>query len=983
MKRFSLRTITASVVLIILLAGSGLFLLFRSGYYLCGKKSSDVLPKLHYIARAYEELKTEEWNSSKWFRENVQDNLCFMQAALRKLVINGRYTGPETFHDGAVVQLKDDQVHFPEGTPQGLHELTAQMIRDAAESALDGQEDDIKPDQLVNSFLTASLPVEDGEEKQCLVSAIPVTEDLYYIDWLSLDELNSYIALHSNAQTLIQEAEAASNGHYVVLEKDANGKLRTLEFPDVIDNISSKALEAEITRLMNTGENTGTIKPGYLCVWKEIPVPDADHILVFLAPYDPMFLSELPRIAILMLAMLLIMGSLIVYMTSIQKCVLNRTLPIKDLEAYHPKRIRKKVVAAGIVGAVLILGLGAFVQATGLLQDETLSKKAEMNQILDYIKANQEKSNQDTKTEEEEWYVYYGEKMADLLSEYPQLCDSETLQEFSDILKIDYIMLFDAQGRETACNLDYSGFRLGTGQGENSADFRRLLQGVPSIVHQPSKDPVTGLQRQMIGISMPEDSKEEPHGAIMMALLPERTQRTQSSWGINDQLHALTGEGEIYFGADSKTGKILYSSDRSLLNTNIASYSIPLDSLKDGYMGYASIGGIRYCVITTVWENMIFYYAESQTRLFSSVLPFAVRAAVCYVVCYLVVAVILLTGCKEEDYQQCILAQEREEGAHKADRLRIAGFIRKRDSDYVLWNDKTPEEKTRTAFYMILFAGMLILLGFEASGWAESVYQGVSVFRFILFGSWMRGVNLFSISGILVLSAVAFLSAAVIKAVLRFFQVFFGKKGKTICKLIHSFVGYVAAFVVLYYSLEYLGMNPGTILAGLGIAGIAISLGAKDMITDIFAGISIVFEDAFKVGEYINVDGFRGRVESIGIRMTRIVGSGGNIKIVNNKDIRNIINLNKMDSEAQISIKISANESLEKVRDVMEKNLPEIGKKNDRILSGPHYVGVTEFSGTQITILITAKCQEEDLYPVTGFLNEEICELLMREGIRQ
>ena len=981
MKRFSVRTVIAAVVLIILLTGSCLFLLLRSGYYLCSKKNSEVLSKLEYIARVYEELKTEEWNSSKWFRENMQDNLYFMQAALRRLVSNGKYTGPETFRDGVVVQLKDGQVLFPEDAPQGLRDLTPQMIRDAAASVLDGQEEYIKPDQFADSFLTASLPLEDGEEKQCLVSAIPVTEDLYYIGWISLDELNSYIQLHSNAQTLLQEAEAASNGHYVLLEKDTDGKLKTLEYPDAIDNLTSEKLQDEIARLMEAGHNTGTIPPGYLCVWKEISVPDADHILVFLTPYDPMFLSSLPRIAILILVMLLILGSLIVYITSVQKCVKNRTLPIKDLEAYHPKRIRKKVVAAGIAGAVLMLGTGAFVQATGLLQDETLSKKAEMNQILDYIRTNQEKSNQDTKTEEEEWYLYYGEKMADLLSEYPQLCDSEVLQEFCDILKIDYIMLFDSQGRETSCNLDYSGFRLGSGQGENSADFRRLLQGVPSIVHQPSKDPVTGLQRQMIGISMPEDSKEEPHGAVMMALLPKRTRRTRSEWGINDQLHALTGEGELYFGADSKTGKIRYSSDSSLLNTDIASYDIPPDSLKDGYMGSASIRGIRYCVITTVWENMIFYYAESRARLFSSVMPFAVSAAVCYVISCLVMAVILLTGCQEEDYRQCVLAQEQEGSAHESDRLRIAGLIRKRDNSYVLWNDKTPEEKTRTAFNMILFIGMLILFCFEASGWAESVYQGVSVFRFILSGNWMRGVNLFSISGILLLAAVAFVSAVVIKAILRFFQVFLGKKGKTICKLVHSFVDYAAALVVLYFSLEYLGMNPGTILAGLGIVGIAISLGAKDMITDIFAGISIVFEDAFKVGEYINVDGFRGRVESIGIRMTRIIGSGGNIKIVNNKDIRNIINLNKMDSEAQVYMKISANESLEKVRDVMEKNLPEIGKKNDRIISGPYYAGVTELSGTQITILIIAKCQEEDLHPVTGFLNEEVYKLLMREGI--
>jgi len=981
MKRFSLRTMIASVVLILLLAGSGLVLLFQSGYYLSNKKSRDELPKLEYLAQVYEELKTEEWNSSKWFLENMQDNLYFMQAALQKLVINGRYTGPETFRDGVVAQLKNEQVLFPKDTPQGLLGLTPQMIRDAASSVQGGQEDDIKPDQFADLFKTVSLQDEDGEEEECLLSAIPVTEDLYYMNWIPLGDLNSYIQLHSNAHTLLQEAEAASNGHYVVLEKDQNGKATVLDFPDTIDHISMEDLETEITRLIDTGQNSSTIRQGYLCVWKEIQIPDADHILAFLTPYDPMFLSELPRIAILILALLLILGSLIVYMTSVQKCVKNRTLPVKNLEAYHPKRVRKKVLAAGIVGALLILGAGAFVQAAGLLQDETLSKSAEMDQILNYIKANQEKSDQDTKTVEEEWYVYYGEKMADLLSAYPQLCDGETLQEFCDILKIDYIMLFDPHGKETACNLDYSDFRLGTGQGENSEDFRRLLQGVPSIVHQPSEDPVTGLQRQMIGVSMPEDSKEVPHGAIIMALLPERTQRTRSAWGVNDQLHALTGEGEIYFGADANTGEILYSSDLSLLNTNITSYNIPLDSLKDGYMGYASIGGIHYCVITTVWEDMIFYYAESEARLFSSVLPFAVSAAGCYIISYLVMAAILLTGYKDEDYQQCILAEEQEEHARGSDHLRITGFIRKWDRAYVRWNDKTPEEKTKVAFNMILFFGMLILFCFEASGWSESVYQGVSVFRFILFGSWMRGVNLFSISGILVLSAVAFLSAAVIKAILRFFQAFLGNKGETMCKLIHSFVDYIAALVVLYCSLEYLGLSPGTILTSLGIVGVAVSLGAKDMITDIFAGISIVFEGAFKVGEYINVDGFRGRVESIGIRMTRIVGSGGNIKIVNNKDIRNIINLNKMDSEAQVYMKISAQESLENVRNILENYLPEIGKKNDMIISGPYYAGVTELAGTQITILITAKCQEKDLHPVTGFLNEELHKLMMREGI--
>ena len=64
-------------------------------------------------------------------------------------------------------------------------------------------------------------------------------------------------------------------------------------------------------------------------------------------------------------------------------------------------------------------------------------------------------------------------------------------------------MLFDSEGRETACNADYAGFTMDSGLGENSRDFRRLLLGVPSVVHDVSTDSVTGLTRQFIGVSLP------------------------------------------------------------------------------------------------------------------------------------------------------------------------------------------------------------------------------------------------------------------------------------------------------------------------------------------------------------------------------------------------------------------------------------------------------------------------------------------------
>lgn len=184
--------------------------------------------------------------------------------------------------------------------------------------------------------------------------------------------------------------------------------------------------------------------------------------------------------------------------------------------------------------------------------------------------------------------------MAELLAASSKLWMKEKLQEFCDILQIDYIMLFDSKGKEMICNKEYSNFSLGTGQGENGSDFCRLLQGVPYIVHDASVDPTTGLERQIIGITMPETSNVDPHGALIMALLPDRTSRTSQESSINKQFQYMADIGEIYLGANDSNGEILYSSDEDLLGMSVQNFGLEANSLKDRYMGFASIQGNGY-----------------------------------------------------------------------------------------------------------------------------------------------------------------------------------------------------------------------------------------------------------------------------------------------------------------------------------------------------------------------------------------------------
>lgn len=97
-----------------------------------------------------------------------------------------------------------------------------------------------------------------------------------------------------------------------------------------------------------------------------------------------------------------------------------------------------------------------------------------------------------------------------------------------------------------------------------------------------------------------------------------------------------------------------------------------------------------------------------------------------------------------------------------------------------------------------------------------------------------------------------------------------------------------------------------------------VGLGAQPLIEDIIAGLFIVFEELFDVGDIIVIDGFRGTVKEIGIRTTQIEDAGGDIKVVNNSDIRTLIDMTSQLSLAICEVDIEHGETLERVEVVIK-----------------------------------------------------------------
>ena len=223
---------------------------------------------------------------------------------------------------------------------------------------------------------------------------------------------------------------------------------------------------------------------------------------------------------------------------------------------------------------------------------------------------------------------------------------------------------------------------------------------------------------------------------------------------------------------------------------------------------------------------------------------------------------------------------------------------------------------------------------------------------------------------------------AVIQLLLRLISSALGTRGETICRLLNNLTGYVGVIVFVYYSLYYLGFQPRTLLASLGLLSFAVSLGAKDLITDVIAGLSIVFEGEYQVGDIIEVGGYRGEVLEIGVRTTKLEGRGGNIKIISNRDVRNVINMTRLNSWYPMEVSIAGDQDLSAVEKLLAEHLPEIGKSIPEILSGPTYKGIVSMGRGVVTLSIIAECNESDYFKVQRAMNHALQRLFEESSIR-
>jgi small-conductance mechanosensitive channel len=210
------------------------------------------------------------------------------------------------------------------------------------------------------------------------------------------------------------------------------------------------------------------------------------------------------------------------------------------------------------------------------------------------------------------------------------------------------------------------------------------------------------------------------------------------------------------------------------------------------------------------------------------------------------------------------------------------------------------------------------------------------------------------------------------------------KRENTLITIFSNGLKIIVWLVAIIMILAEAGVEIGPILAGAGIIGLALGFGAQHLVRDVIAGLFIILENQYRVGDVVCLDGTCGMVEDITLRMTILRDLDGTVHHVPNGEIKKASNKSKEFARVNLDVGIAYASDLEKVIRVVNKIGKELAKDpqwKERIIKAPEFLRVNDFGDSAIEIKILGETKPLEQWNVTGELRKRIKIAFDKAGI--
>ena len=196
-----------------------------------------------------------------------------------------------------------------------------------------------------------------------------------------------------------------------------------------------------------------------------------------------------------------------------------------------------------------------------------------------------------------------------------------------------------------------------------------------------------------------------------------------------------------------------------------------------------------------------------------------------------------------------------------------------------------------------------------------------------------------------------------------------------------SFSVYALAFMI---SLGELGLNLGPLIAGAGIVGLAIGFGAQSLVADFIAGIFIIIEDQYGVGDYVDVGAASGTVEKVTLRTTVLRDVNGALWVVPNGEIRRVGNSSQLWARTVLDVDVAYDTDIDLAASVIKEVADEVWREeleSTTIIEEPEIWGVQNFGADAISIRLAVKTEPGEQWATGRLIRARLKKAFDANGI--
>ncbi|MDB0579343.1 mechanosensitive ion channel family protein [Salinicoccus roseus] len=212
------------------------------------------------------------------------------------------------------------------------------------------------------------------------------------------------------------------------------------------------------------------------------------------------------------------------------------------------------------------------------------------------------------------------------------------------------------------------------------------------------------------------------------------------------------------------------------------------------------------------------------------------------------------------------------------------------------------------------------------------------------------------------------------------------KRNQTLINVLQNAATVFIWFVVIMMVLETFSLPVRTLLAGAGVVGLAIGFGAQSLVKDMITGFFIILENQFDKGDFVRVNTSgttvaEGEVLSLGLRASKIQGWEGELFIIPNGTINEVVNFSRYNAISMLDMNVSVEEDLDAVENILEQFFEARWQEEEMLVSKPEILGLQGIENGEAIIRVMLETQPMEHFGVTRRMRKAIKNHLEDKGI--